>query len=218
MNKGKLWATGVLGHGLVSALFATTRWTAVGRHHVDELRDRGQRVVFVFWHGEMLPLIQYHRHENIVCLVSQHGDGEYITQILHRKGFGTARGSSTRGGSKGLRELLRAARDGRDLAVTPDGPKGPARVFKPGALVAAQLTGLPILPLAVHASSAWHTKSWDQFMFPKPFARVRIVYGPPVWVPRGCSDDEMARLSREVGNALAALGAEAAGASEGEEG
>jgi lysophospholipid acyltransferase (LPLAT)-like uncharacterized protein len=206
----KLWVTGILGQGLVSGLFATTRWTEVGHHHLDALRSKGQRVVFVFWHGEMLPLIQRHRHEDIVCLVSQHGDGEYVTQILHRKGFGTARGSSTRGGSKGLRELLRAARDGHDLAVTPDGPKGPARVFKPGALVAAQLTGLPMLPLAVSASSAWRTRSWDGFMVPRPFARIRIVYGAPVWVPRGCGDAEMARLSDEVASSLGALAAEAA--------
>lgn len=212
MSRWKLWATGIAGQGLVSALFSTTRWTERGRHHLDALRAEGQRVVFVFWHGEMLSLIQHHRHEDIVCLVSQHGDGEYITQILHRKGFGTARGSSTRGGSKGLRELLRAARDGRDLAVTPDGPKGPAKVFKPGALVAAQLTGLPILPLAVSATRAWRAKSWDRFMVPKPFARIRIVYGPPVWVPRGCGDAEMERLAAEVATSLRRLGAEAAGA------
>jgi len=207
----KLRATGMLGHGFVSGLFATTRWTEVGRHHLDVLREKGQRVLFVFWHGEMLPLIQRHRHEDIVCLVSQHGDGDYVTQILHRKGFGTARGSSTRGGSSGLRDLLRAARRGHDLAVTPDGPKGPAKVFKPGALVAAQLTGLPVLPLAVSASWAWRAKSWDQFMVPKPFARIRIVYGPPVWVPRGCGDVEMARLSGEVAGSLRTLGAEASG-------
>lgn len=205
----KLRATGLLGQALVSGLFLTTRWTQVGRHHLDALRERDERVVFVFWHGEMLSLIQHHRHEGIVCLVSQHGDGEYITQILHRKGFGTARGSSTRGGSKGLRELLRAARSGLDLAVTPDGPKGPVHGFKPGALVAAQLTGLPMLPLAVRCSSAWRARSWDRFMVPKPFSRIRVVYGPPLRIPRGIDDDELNRLAGEMESTLLELGEEA---------
>ncbi len=205
----KLKATGLAGQALVSGLFLTTRWTQEGRHHLEGLREQGERVVFVFWHGEMLSLIQHHRHEGIVCLVSQHGDGEYVTQILHRKGFGTARGSSTRGGSKGLRELLRAAREGRDLAVTPDGPKGPVHGFKTGALVAAQLTGLPMLPLAVRASRAWRARSWDRFMVPKPFAHIRVVYGPPVRVPRGLPDDELERLADEMGSTLLALGEEA---------
>lgn len=209
MKDLKFLAAGALGQGLVGSLFTTTRCTRVGRQHYEDLHRAGQRVIFVFWHGQMLPLVHYHRGEGIVVLVSEHADGEYITRILHRNGFGTARGSSTRGGSKGLRQLVRAARSGKDLAVTPDGPKGPRHVFKPGALVASQLTGLPMIPLAVGASAAWHFDSWDRFMVPRPLARVRIVYGEPVWVPRDADDAALADLANTMESRLAELGREA---------
>ena len=158
-------------------------------------------VIFVFWHGSLLPLVHYHRHERIVVLVSEHADGERIARVLARRGFGTVRGSSTRGGARGLRALVRAARAGRDLALTPDGPRGPRGEFKPGALAAARMTGLPIVPLAVSASAAWHLGSWDGFMVPKPFARVRVTYGDP-WVATGTDDTAAAELTRRMGAAL----------------
>lgn len=205
----KFGAVGALGQGLVSGLFTTTRCTRVGVEHFEQFRRAGQPVIFVFWHGVMLPLIHYHRSEGIVVLVSEHADGEYVTRVLHRNGFDTARGSSTRGGSRGLRELLRAARSGRDLAVTPDGPKGPPRVFKKGALVAAQLTGLPMIPMSCGASAAWHFDSWDRFMVPRPLSRVRIVYGEPVRVPRGIDDAGLDELAVDMATRLHALDADA---------
>lgn len=202
-------AAGLLGKALVSTLFLTTRCTRTGMEPVLDFRREGQPILFVFWHGRMLPLVHHHRGEGIVVLVSEHADGEYITRILRRNGFGTARGSSSRGGSRGLRELLQAARAGRDLAITPDGPRGPAREFKKGALVAAQLTGLPIVPLSVGASAAWHLGSWDRFVVPRPFSRLRIVYGDPVWVPRGLTEAELDRRAAEMTARLRSLDAEA---------
>lgn len=205
----KFGAVGALGQGLLAGLFTTTRCTRVGREYFEKYRREGQPVIFVFWHGVMLPLIHYHRSEGIVVLVSEHADGEYISRVLHRNGFDTARGSSTRGGSKGLRELLRAARSGRDLAVTPDGPKGPPRVFKKGALVAAQLTGLPMIPMSAGASAAWHFDSWDRFMVPRPLAKIRIVYGEPVHVPRDIDDAGLDQMADDMARRLHALDAEA---------
>ncbi len=213
MKDAKFTAVGALGQGLVSTLFTTTRCTRVGAEYFQGPRREGRQVIFVFWHGLMLPLIHYHRGEGIVVLVSEHADGEYITRVLHRNGFETARGSSTRGGSRGLRQLLRAAREGHDLAVTPDGPKGPPRVFKKGALVAAQITGLPMIPLSVGASAAWHFDSWDRFMVPRPLSRIKIVYGEPVSVPRDAGDEELDALAVVMADRLRALD-EAAGAPE----
>ncbi len=203
-------AAGVLGLGLVGGLFTTTRARRTGQEGYQVLHEAGQRVLFVFWHQQLLPLVHYHRGEGIVVLVSEHADGEYITRVILRHGFGVARGSSTRGGSRGLRELVRAAREGRDLAVTPDGPRGPARVFKPGALVAARLTGLPVVPLAVAASDAWHADSWDDFMIPKPLARIGIAYGEPTEVPRDADDPTVEALAAGMQTRLEELEAEAA--------
>jgi lysophospholipid acyltransferase (LPLAT)-like uncharacterized protein len=199
---------GVLGAGLVAALFATTRVVRRGTEHFERFRAAGTPVVFVFWHGQLLPLVHVHRGEGIVVLVSEHDDGEYVTRVIERNGFGTVRGSSTRGGTKGLKGLVRAARSGRDLALTPDGPKGPPGLFKPGALLAAQLTGLPVIPLAVGASRGWRFRSWDAFLVPEPFSTIQIEYLPPRYVPREASRDDVEALAREIGDELNTLTSE----------
>jgi lysophospholipid acyltransferase (LPLAT)-like uncharacterized protein len=193
---------GVLGRTVVSALFLTTRVERRGTEHFERFRREGKPVVFVFWHGQLLPLVHIHRGEGIVVLVSEHQDGEYITRIIERNGFGTVRGSSTRGGTTGLRGLVRAARAGRDLALTPDGPRGPRGELKPGALLVAQLTGLPVVPLAVGASRAWRLRSWDGFLVPGPLSKVEVEYLPPRFVPREASRDDLAALAREIGAEL----------------
>ena len=198
-------AVGLAGHGLLAALDLTLRIRVEGEENLLRFRSEGTPVILVFWHGLLLPLIRRHRNQGIVVLVSEHADGEYITRILERHGCGTARGSSTRGGSKGLRALIRAAREGHTLGITPDGPRGPARQFKPGALLAARLTGLPIVPMAAAATSAWHLKSWDRFMIPRPGARVHIRYGPPRWIARDADEGVLEREARELEGVLEQL-------------
>ncbi len=187
----RLQIAGILGHGMLGSLFLTLRYRVTGVEHLERLRATGKPVIFVFWHGQMLPLVHLHRNEGSVVLVSEHADGEYITQILRRYRFGTVRGSSTRGAVKGLKGMIRAARRGRDLALTPDGPQGPRFRFKAGALMVAQVTGLPILPVATCATAAWWMSSWDRFMLPKPFSRVNVEYGVPHLVPRRAGEDEL---------------------------
>lgn len=198
MSELRFQSAGVLGAGLVAALFATTRATRVGREHYERFRREGRPVMFVFWHGQLLPLVHYHRHEGIVVLVSEHEDGEYITRVIERNGFGAVRGSSTRGGSKGLKGLVRAARQGHDLGVTPDGPRGPRGEFKPGALLAAQMADLPVIPISVRASSGWRFRSWDGFLVPKPLARITIEYHEPRWVPRDADREHLTEMAAEI--------------------
>ncbi len=198
-------AVGFLGEGLLSSLFLTVRVKRQGEEHYLRFRREGTPVVFVFWHGQLLPLVWYHRHEEVVVLVSEHRDGEYITRVIRRHGFRAARGSSTRGGVRGLRQLIRAAREGHDLALTPDGPRGPRHRFKEGALLAAQMTGLPVIPVAAGADSTWHFDSWDRFLVPRPFSRVRIAYGEPRWVPREAGPGDRLRRARELERELLRL-------------
>jgi lysophospholipid acyltransferase (LPLAT)-like uncharacterized protein len=110
-------------------------------------------------------------------MISEHRDGEIIARIAEAFWFTTERGSTSRGAARALIGLARAVESGRSAAVTPDGPRGPAHVFAPGAVIAAQRAGVPIIPIRVSASSAWRLKSWDRFLIPKPFARVDIHYG-----------------------------------------
>ena len=182
---------GLTGRYTLRALFRTLYVERTGHHHVMRLRQEGTPVIFVFWHGRLLPLIHVHRHDGIVVLVSEHRDGEYLARLLHHFGFGTVRGSSTRGGVRGLKGLIRAARRGLDLAITPDGPRGPNRELKLGALAAARMTGLPLVPVGVGVTSAWRIGGWDELLVPKPFSTVRVAYGRPSFVPRHAGQAQM---------------------------
>jgi len=184
-------AVGLTGRYGLRALFRTLHIQRTGQHPPLRLGEERAPVIFVFWHGRLLPLIHVHRHQGTVVLVSEHRDGEYIARLLHHFGFGTVRGSSTRGGVRGLRGLIRAARRGWDLAITPDGPRGPSRELKLGALTVARITGLPLVPVGVGVTSAWRIQSWDGLLVPKPFSTVRVAYGPPTLVPRNADQDKI---------------------------
>jgi lysophospholipid acyltransferase (LPLAT)-like uncharacterized protein len=159
-------------------LGATWRVRVYDPYDVRGLR-RTQRVIFSLWHGELLPLLFQHRSQNICIVISEHKDGEIVARVAHALGYVTVRGSTSRGGGRALIGLIRALGDNHDGAITPDGPRGPAHVFAPGAAIAAQRSGAPIVAVRAAASRAWRLKSWDRFMIPKPFARVDIRYSAP---------------------------------------
>ena len=202
MSGLKYEAAGVLGAGLLGGLFLTTRFKVSGRESFEQFRAQGKPVIFVCWHGQLLPLVHYHRNEGVVVLVSEHADGEYVTRVIERNGFSTVRGSSTRGGTKGLKGLIRAANSGHDLALTPDGPRGPHGVFKPGALAVAQMTGAPLIPLAAGTTSGWHFRSWDGFLVPRPFSSISVEYLRPRFVPRDAEREDLEALAAELGRDL----------------
>jgi lysophospholipid acyltransferase (LPLAT)-like uncharacterized protein len=204
MKSLRFKSVGAFGAGLLKGHFLTTQIERVGSEHYGRFREIGQPVMFVFWHGQLLPLVHYHRNEDIVVLVSEHDDGEYLSRVLLRNGFGVVRGSSTRGGARGIKGLVDAAKEGRDVAVTPDGPRGPSGVFKHGALAVAQAAGLPIIPIVVSSTSEWRLKSWDDFMVPKPFSRIRIQYLEARAIPRGASRADLSLLADELGDTLRA--------------
>jgi hypothetical protein len=128
----------------------------------------------------MLPLLYQHRDEGVSVLISEHQDGELIARIAQSLGFRTVRGSTTRGASRALLGLARELDAGHDVAITPDGPRGPARSFAPGALIAAQRADAPVILVGVAVRRAWRLRSWDRFVIPRPFTRVGIAYSDPV--------------------------------------
>jgi len=168
---------------LLRTLAATWRISVHGRTPARERVARGDgAIVLCLWHGQMLPLLCAHRGEPATALVSEHRDGEIIAQILQTLGFSAARGSTSRGGSRALLELVQLARAGHDLAITPDGPRGPRRKMALGVLLISQRTGAKIIPLVAQVDRAWRLRSWDAFEIPKPFARVTVLYDTPVAV------------------------------------
>lgn len=165
-------------------------------------------MIFTIWHGEMLAALWHHRREGITVLVSEHGDGEIIARVAEALGFRTVRGSTSRGAGRALLGMSRTVQGGGDAAFTPDGPRGPARKFAPGALIVAQRTGAPVIALAVSPSRSWRLKSWDRFMIPKPFARIRIAYGDPAYLDLP-SPREAAEQSERFGDLMERTGAAA---------
>jgi lysophospholipid acyltransferase (LPLAT)-like uncharacterized protein len=176
------WRTRVaisLGSWLLHALGATWRVTVHGREALLGRAPDAARVVLVLWHGQMLPLLWAHRQPTGV-MISEHRDGEIIARIVERFGFFGVRGSSSRGGVRALLEGVQVLKRGADMAITPDGPRGPRHSFAPGALVLAHRAGVPVVSLVAHVDRKWQLRSWDGFEIPKPFARITIEYGEPV--------------------------------------
>jgi hypothetical protein len=178
-----VWAVLLLG--------ATWRIRRIHGERFDAAGRSTAAVVFAFWHAAILPLLYQHRGSGAVVLISEHRDGEIIARIAERLGFRTLRGSTSHGASRALIGLARALAAGENVAVTPDGPRGPARRFASGSLVAAQRAGAPVLPIGLVVQRAWRLPSWDGFMIPKPFSRVTIAYGEPTPV-RGATPREAA--------------------------
>lgn len=195
-------AMGAAGTLVLKVLGSTFRYEVEGAENYLRLREQGRPFVYTFWHSRLLPLVHLHRNEGAVALVSEHHDGEYIARVMRGHGLAAARGSSTRGGARGLRQLLKAARSGRDLAITPDGPRGPARKAKLGALTVARLGGVPLVPMAIGGRRVWRLDSWDRFMVPKPFARLKVRYAPPIEVPRECTETELEALRQRLETVL----------------
>jgi lysophospholipid acyltransferase (LPLAT)-like uncharacterized protein len=172
----------LLGRGALQLLGRTWRIRVVNPQWLAELRDTKQAFIFSLWHGQLLPLLWHHRNEGVMVLISEHRDGELVARAADSLGFGLIRGSTTKGADRALISLVRELQKGSEVAITPDGPRGPAARYAPGALIAAQRSDSFILPTVAVADRAWRLKSWDRFMIPKPFARVTIAYGMPTKV------------------------------------
>ena len=170
---------------LVRALGWT--WRIRVTHDGDQSRLAASKapVIYSLWHGHLLPLLYHHRDQGVAILISEHGDGEIIARIATKLGYRTVRGSTSRGAARALLGLARVLDDGGTLAVTPDGPRGPAKSFAPGVAIVAQRTRVPVIAAAVSASWAWRLKTWDRFLIPLPFARVRVAYSDVVRVEAG---------------------------------
>lgn len=177
-------AVKAVGGGALNALMHSTRFEVRGREHYDEWWGAGKPVVFVLWHGRLLPCSYYHHHQGLATLISEHRDGDLIAGVVEGWwGFHAIRGSSSRGGTRALRQIVRTLKRGTAVAITPDGPRGPRQKMKPGPLLAAQMAGVPLIPAAAGSDSAWWVGGWDRFLVPRPFARIRMAFGEPFHVP-----------------------------------
>jgi len=202
-------AIAAIGYPIIAALGATLKWRTEGLEHFDAIVRSGRQPIMAFWHGRILPATYYFRRRGIVVITSENFDGEWIAGVIERFGYGTARGSTSRGGLKALLQLKRDMAAGRPAGFTLDGPRGPARCAQPGAVWLAKATGNPILPFHLEANRHWTLRSWDRTQIPKPFATVSIAMGEPFFVAPAASADELDRARRDLEARLASLEARA---------
>jgi lysophospholipid acyltransferase (LPLAT)-like uncharacterized protein len=204
-KRAQVAAIAGLGYPLINALGHTLRWRVEGLHHYDAIVASGRQPVMAFWHGRILPATFFFRRRGIVVITSENFDGEWIARIIERFGFGTARGSSSRGGLKAMLQLVRDMESGRPAGFTIDGPRGPARIAQPGAIWLARATGNPVLPFHLEAASHWTMNSWDRTQIPKPFSMVALSVGEPLEVPQDADDQELEVRRQELERRLQEL-------------
>ncbi len=153
--------------------------------------QQGERIILAFWHNRQIGLLRVAGIlQPVSVLVSRHGDGEIITRIMARFGVGAVRGSSTRGGTRALRSMLAACRE-TNMAITPDGPVGPRYEIKDGVTSLAALSGLPVFWVSWSSDRVWTFRSWDRFLLPKPFARLRFEADGPLYLNRSTGREDL---------------------------
>jgi hypothetical protein len=199
-------------YGLIRAVSATIRYE--WRDQTDLLaRDPNQPVIFCIWHNRLALSLELYRgylqdigrHGRMAAMVSASKDGGLLARVLELYQVQPVRGSTSRRGRQALLELVTWGERGHDLAITPDGPRGPCYVIQEGVVSLAQLTGLPVVPVTYELTWKIRVKSWDRFQIPLPFTKCIMRLAPPVLVPREASDDEREKLRRELEQRMLAV-------------
>jgi len=204
-NKIKMWS-GIAWHNifllrlmpplaalLIKLLMLSCRVVKVeGKERGREALARsGGRAVYATWHQRMSYHFHYFGARHLIVMISQSRDGEYATRISKWLGFKNVRGSSTRGGSDALKELIQEIKKGEIGGMLADGPLGPPRVAKIGSVIMARDAEVPLICVLWGADRCWILNSWDRYLVPKPFARVVIYYTEPIWVPPSAEGEEL---------------------------
>lgn len=201
---------------LVRLLKQTYRWEEDGLYDTrNQHWSLGEPVILACWHSQQLFMPWIHRglkankdQKSLHVIVSEHGDGRLAASLLQQLRICTIPGSSTRGGARALVRMAQTLKAGNHVAITPDGPKGPKEVVKPGVVKLASLTGAPIVPIAFNARRKWIFNSWDALFIPKPFTRTIMLMGEKFPVAPGLSREELAVKADELTERLHALNAE----------
>src|SRR6185436_12608677 len=209
LQRAEIAAIAAVGVPAIAALGASLRWRVEGVANL-QFEGPGRRPIMAFWHGRILTATYYFRNRAIVVMISENFDGEWIARIIEAFGYGTSRGSSSRGGQRALLQLKRDMEDGRPAGFAVDGPRGPARKVQPGVVWLAKLTGNPVVPFHMEASKFWSLASWDRTQIPRPFSTVALAVGSPIEVAADADEQQIEAKRTEVEMALLNLEQQAA--------
>jgi lysophospholipid acyltransferase (LPLAT)-like uncharacterized protein len=204
LKRAQVIAITNLGVPLIAALGSSLNWKVEGLEHL-HFEGNGKRPIMAFWHGRVLTATYYFQRRGIVVMISENFDGEWIARIIERFGFRTSRGSTSHGGRRALLQLKREMDSGHPSGFAVDGPRGPARKAQPGAVWLAKLTGSPVVPFHMEASSYWSLRSWDRTQIPRPFSTVALAVGTPIDVAADADEHAIEAKRVELESALHGL-------------
>ena len=190
-------------YSVIRILGPTLRFEVYGWQNAERVHASGKRCIWAFWHRVIIPIVWWHRNHGVVVMNTTAFDGQWTRKVIEWLGFGTAQGSSSRGGLRGLAVMARRLEEGVDCAFTIDGPRGPRYVAKPGPVMLARKTGCPVLVFHIGVDRGkTFEKTWDHFLLPAPFARAVILFAPPIYVPPDANaavlESKHAEMQREL--------------------
>ena len=198
MNKLLLTVAPLTFKALIYAIMLTCRVKRIGSHHVETLKAQGRQWIYSAWHNNTATAVWMERNQGLAMMASDSSDGELIAGAISALGNLPIRGSSSAAGDRAVRDMVRALRNGRSSALTPDGPRGPKYRLQPGVLWIAALSGCALLPYHIEADRQWEfSKSWDGHKIPKPFSTVYVCIGEPFEVSRAAMKSESEHLRDE---------------------
>lgn len=199
----------IIAYIIIRSISKTLRLKIIGAGPVIQGKKSGKNYIFSFWHNQFFVMPYYYikilGRYPISVLTSLSRDGEYISRLLHKFGFSTARGSSSQGGESALRELIHEIEKGNDVAVTPDGPRGPRHIVQSGIIALASITGCPIVPVGYKVCHRKILNTWDRFIIPYPFTRGVFTVANPIYIPKDISDSEKEEMRQKLQRVLLSI-------------
>lgn len=190
---------------LLDMLCRSLRIEILNKNVIEELESMNKNYVFAFWHGTMLVPWFMQRNKNFAALISKSKDGDILSRVLRYWNYEIVRGSSSTGGDAALETLVNLGKSNKCVAITPDGPRGPANKLKAGAVVAAKKSGIPLILAGAAYKKKRTLKSWDRFEIPGLFARSRIVLSDAVYVDNNLTYDETSEIIKKCEDQLVYL-------------
>ncbi len=188
---------------VIRLLGPTLRYEVLGWHHAERVYSSKKQIIWAFWHRVIIPIVWWRRNHGVVIMNTTAFDGQWTRKVIEWLGFGTAQGSSSRGGLRGLAVMAKRITEDVDCGFTIDGPRGPRYIAKPGPVILARRTGCPVMVFHIGVDRGiTFEKTWDHFLLPKPFARAVILFAPPIYVPPDANQEALeakhAEMQREL--------------------
>ena len=202
IQRAKIYLVSRLGYWAIALIGRSLRWETTGLENLDAIHRTGNRAIFAFWHGSIVPATWYFRDRGIVVMTSMNLDGEMIAACIQRYGYGAARGSSSRSGFRALAEMARKVLAGHDVGFAADGPRGPRHVAKQGPVILARKTGAGIFCFHVALKRKIQLHSWDRFEIPVPFSRARVFAAPAIWIAKDADEADARKGGERVQHVL----------------